>query len=186
MTTCHLRRSILRPITPAQGRVRMSEDRDAEWRPDSALRVTYPRTLNYDSRTVSRTIRSRPRRVRARCGSGHGSPAEQAPQSGRPCVHARDQGSASSGDRGSKASTHGVGQGESRHGLRHGAVPAGHLAEAQYRAAFRDHGGRRPLEGVRQRHQRGKWAPHVSTWGALGELVGIGVNATAPLTRPVR
>ena len=37
MTTCHLRRSILPPITPAQGRVRMSEDRDAEWRPDSAI-----------------------------------------------------------------------------------------------------------------------------------------------------
>jgi hypothetical protein len=28
---------------------------------------------------------------------------------------------------------------------------------------------------------RGRWTPHVSTWGALGELVGIGVNATAPL-----
>ena len=35
-------------------------------------------------------------------------------------------------------------------------------------------------------YRRGKWTPHVSTWGALGELVGIGVNATAPLTRPVR
>ena len=43
------------------------------------------------------------------------------------------------------------------------------------------------LEGVRVRHyRRGKRTPHVSTWGALGELVGVEVNATAPLTRPVR
>jgi len=25
---------------------------------------------------------------------------------------------------------------------------------------------------------RGRWTPHVSTWGALGELVAIGVKAT--------
>jgi hypothetical protein len=35
-------------------------------------------------------------------------------------------------------------------------------------------------------YRRGKRTPHVSTWGALGELVGVEVNAPALLTRPVR
>jgi CRISPR-associated endonuclease Cas1 len=69
----------------------------------------------------------------------------------RPGALARDQGTARRSDRGSEASTHGVGQGESRHGLRPGAVPAGDPPEAQDRAAYRDHGRGRLLQGVRVR-----------------------------------
>ena len=49
----------------------------------------------------------------------------------RPCSGARDQGPARRRHRSPKAGTHGVGQGESRRGLRPGAVPAGDPAEAR-------------------------------------------------------
>jgi CRISPR-associated endonuclease Cas1 len=35
-------------------------------------------------------------------------------------------------------------------------------------------------------YRRGKRTPHVSTWGALAELVGVEIKATAPLTRPAQ
>jgi hypothetical protein len=31
-------------------------------------------------------------------------------------------------------------------------------------------------------YRRGKWMPHVSTWGTLAELVGVEVAATTSLT----
>jgi len=52
---------------------------------------------------------------------------------------------------GPEASTHGMGQGESGQGLRTGAVPARDPAAAPDRAACRDHGGGRVLQGVRVR-----------------------------------
>jgi hypothetical protein len=33
-------------------------------------------------------------------------------------------------------------------------------------------------------YRRGKRTPHVSTWAALGELVGVGINVTLDETRP--
>ena len=54
-------------------------------------------------------------------------------------------------DHRSQAGAVGVGQSQSRRDLRPGAVPAGDPAEARDRAACRDHGGGRVLQGIRVR-----------------------------------
>jgi hypothetical protein len=70
-----------------------------------------------------------------------------------------------------------VGQRQPRSGLRPGAVAAGHPAEAQDRAARRDHGGGRVFQGVSVRLPARKRTPHVSTWRALARLVDLDVTS---------
>jgi hypothetical protein len=93
----------------------------------------------------------------------------------RPCVDARDQGPAWSSDRDPEASANGVGQGQPQHGLRPRAVPAGNPAKARIRATCRHHGGGRVFQGVRIRLSAGRADTAVSTWPALGALVGVAV-----------
>ena len=69
----------------------------------------------------------------------------------RPCLDARDQGPAWCRHRGAQAGAHGMGQGQSRDGLRPGDVPEGGPAETRNGAARRDHGGGWLLQGVRVR-----------------------------------
>jgi hypothetical protein len=100
------------------------------------------------------------------------------PHHRRPC--SRDQGPTWRRDCDTEASALRMGQSQSRRGLRSGDVPAGDPPKARHREAPRDRRGDRALEGLRPRRIRaGKFTPHVSTWSAFGELVGVEVVRSA-------
>jgi hypothetical protein len=94
------------------------------------------------------------------------------------CSGTRDQGTARSSHRGTQRGALGMEQGQSRCGVRPGAVPEGDPAEARNCTACRDHGGGRLFQGVRQRHYSGEvdtTRVDVEGAGGTGRRVSSGI-----------